>query len=412
MSREFNFYIKDEVVCCDIYENSHTTSYIGDEALGKLRYANLSNFHSVSLASGDVILYSDRRTVVINNYNNFFQNGILENYKNLQNIIVDTIREKRRKRVKKKKLKQLGTITTTIALSATVVTIIGGAIYLHFIKDNNAPIEPTIIQTEEIPLDTTISANTTEENDFELELTNEEIASMIEDSNTINEYITYLDYENIRDTEKGNHAHNEFYDIVEEYSNKWGISPNLVMCMLTQESGGYETNLMQIQFSSWEDQIIKAHNFNTGEDQLLVLTRNQDDYKSQYGNIICISPEELKNPITNISVGCVILRESIRAMDGHICAGIQCYNLGTGNMIKVLNATASASNTSVEELLSDQNNIEFSEYTNLIDAGDSEYLAHVIRFNENEDEPFVVQMLDENGNVYENSVTVLPSRTK
>ena len=184
------------------------------------------------------------------------------------------------------------------------------------------------------------------------------------------------------------------------------------MCMLTQESGGYETNLMQIQFSSWEDQVIVAHNFNTGEEQLLVLTRDQDRFKRQYGGIICVSPEELQNPITNISVGCVILRESIRSMNGHICAGIQCYNLGTGNMNNVLEVTANANNTTVEDLLSDQNNIAFSEYTNIINAGDSEYLAHVIRYNENEDEPFVVQMLDENGNVYENSVTILPSRSR
>ena len=83
MSREFNFFIKDNEVCCDIYENGHTTSYVGEDALGKLRYANLSSFHSISLASGDAILYCDRRTIVINNYNAFFQNGILENYNNL-----------------------------------------------------------------------------------------------------------------------------------------------------------------------------------------------------------------------------------------------------------------------------------------------------------------------------------------
>lgn len=412
MSREFNFFIKDNEVCCDIYENGHTTSYVGEDALGKLRYANLSNFHSISLASGDAILYCDRRTIVINNYNAFFQDGILENYNNLQSIIVDTIREKRRKRVKKKKLKQLGAIATTVALSATVAAIIGGTIYSHVIKDNNTPMRPTTIQVEEIPVNDVVSINGIQEEFPELELTDDEIATMLEDSITRNENITYLDYENIRDTEKGDHAHDEFFDIVEEYSTKWGISPNLVMCMLTQESGGYETNLMQIQFSSWEDQVIVAHNFNTGENQLLVLTRNQDRFKREYGDIICVSPEELKNPITNISVGCVILRESIRAMGGHICAGIQCYNLGTGNMNQVLSATANANNTTVDQLLSDQNNIEFSEFTNIIDAGDSEYLAHVIRYNENEDEPFVVQMLDESGNVYENSVTILPSRSR
>lgn len=410
MSRKFNFYLNNDELCCDIYENGHTKSYTGEEAYGKLKYANLSNYTSISLENGEAILYSERRILVINNYNEFFKQNIFVGYDNIESIIKDTIKEKRRKRLKKKKLKQLGAISTTIAIGATAAALIGGAIYNNYLNNNSS--KPVNMQVEEIPVDDSLSVNSILKQNPELELTDEEIEEIISQSITRNENITYLDYENIRDTEKGHYAYNEFYEIVEEYSTKWGISPNLIMCMLTQESGGYETNLMQIQFSSWEDQVIVAHNFNTGEEQLLVLTRNQQKFKRQYGDIICVSPEELKNPITNISIGCVILRESIRSMNGHICAGIQCYNLGIGNMNNVLNVTADAHNTSVEELLSDQNNVEFSEYTNIIDAGDSNYLAHVIRYNDEEDVPFVVQMLDEDGNVYENSVTILPSRSR
>jgi len=227
----------------------------------------------------------------------------------------------------------------------------------------------------------------------------------------VDENVTYLEFEHNRDTEKGDHAYDNYYEIVEKYSNKWGVSPNIIMSMLTQESGGYSTNLMQIQFWSWRDQVINVYNFEEGKYQKLVLTDNPTEFKSKYGDIITITESDLNNPITNISVGTVLFRESARAMNNHIGASIQCYNFGYGNMMKVLNETANQTGVSVETILENQENIDFVNYTHIINAGDPNYLSNVMQYTNSLEEGFVLKEIDENGNIIENQVRIMPTST-
>lgn len=92
-------------------------------------------------------------------------------------------------------------------------------------------------------------------------------------------------------------------------------------------------------------------------------------------------------------------------MDYHIGAAIQCYNFGYGNMKKVLNQTANQYGCTVEDLLIDQTNTDFIEFTNMIKEGDAEYLSHVIRYVDDDNSELSIRYLDENMDIQEVSIS-------
>ena len=77
-------------------------------------------------------------------------------------------------------------------------------------------------------------------------------------------------------------------------------------------------------------------------------------------------------------------------------------------MNKVLEKTATESGVSVENLLNDQKNLDFVNYTNIIDAGDSNYLSNVMQYMDEENQRMAIKYLDSDNNVCEVSVKIIP----
>ncbi|HQC83460.1 MAG TPA: transglycosylase SLT domain-containing protein, partial [Bacilli bacterium] len=188
-----------------------------------------------------------------------------------------------------------------------------------------------------------------------------------------------------------------------KYSAKWGISPNTIKAMMSQESAGNNDNLMNILFASWEDFPITCHNFETGSDDTIVLTNSPSNYANK--NYTCIEKEDLKNPITNIFVGSFILAYTSKYENGHIGASIQAYNFGVNNMAQVLEYTASKTGVSVNDILADQTNLSFMNYTRIINVGDPDYLIHVLAHTTG-DEVLTFQTEEEDND----SVQILPKQ--
>ena len=182
-----------------------------------------------------------------------------------------------------------------------------------------------------------------------------------------------------------NNVRNNYGKIIDKYSNKWGISPTLVTAIMSQESGGRYTNLMNIIFASWEDQIIKIYNHEDNCYTKLVLTNNSNNYNE---DIICINPEELMNKNTNISFGSAILAYSLNYFNYNIPLAITAYNCGTGGVNNILKTTSYVTGIDVDTLINDPSNNEFLNYTYVIDlkyggsGGDIDYLKHVLRYVE------------------------------
>jgi len=187
-----------------------------------------------------------------------------------------------------------------------------------------------------------------------------------EEENLIN---ISIDFEDRSSTEKAYITKAYYGDIISKYAKMYGLDPNLVIAVATQESGihseqtnkGGATGLMQIQNKVWIGENVTAYNFETNTKETVDVTL-----------------EKIQDEESNIKIGCMILQNALEYMNYNTLAGIQCYNMGYGNMNKVLNEYSKNCNKSVEEILSDVEDTNWLEYRSIINQGDQEYLEHVL----------------------------------
>ena len=102
----------------------------------------------------------------------------------------------------------------------------------------------------------------------------------------------------------------------------------------------------------------------------------------------------------NIRLACAILRHSTERMNNHILAGLQNYNFGDGNMDRVINHATSDLNVSKDDLLIDQNNLDFANYVNFASGGDKHYIQNVLQYVKDVDEIYYLDV-NQYGNIDE-----------
>ncbi len=246
--------------------------------------------------------------------------------------------------------------------------------------------------------------NTTFENNNELKVSpniekdNNTIIDKIENivTNDIEEYNPTLSvsFENLSDSEKALYVQKTYGDLINTYSNKWGVDPGLVTAILTQESGGMETNLMQIEYNAWKDQVITSKNFNDNSNVKIVLTESPELYDS---TVLTISKDDLNNPKTNISVGTILLTYNLKNFNYNIPIALTSYNCGIGTMNKIIETTSLNTGISKEDLINDSTNLEFLNYRYIMTDGDQNYFENVMRYIPNLDE---IKVFDNNDDLH------------
>lgn len=180
-----------------------------------------------------------------------------------------------------------------------------------------------------------------------------------------------LDYISRVEDEKAINTKVKYGDLITKYAKMYGIDPNLVIALATQERGehsnimdeGGAIGLMQIQVGPWLNKGLTAYNF------------EKQEYETIYIDI-----EKIKNLETNIQIGCIILQNAFRTVDYNILAGLQCYNMGGPNMANILNCYSINSNKPVEQILSNQNDIGWLDYRTVSKEGDYNYVENVLSY--------------------------------
>lgn len=179
-------------------------------------------------------------------------------------------------------------------------------------------------------------------------------------------FINYIDNSK---TSKAYKTKNEYGQTIKKYSDIYGLDFRLMTALATQERGvhssvidaGGAIGLMQIQYNVWSNKELTAYNFQT------------DKYEK-----IIVDPEKLSDVDYNIKVGCMIFQTCMRDMDYNVLAGLQCYNMGIGNMNKILNNYALDTNKTKEEILKNQKDCGWLDYRNIISVGDQKYIENVL----------------------------------
>ena len=162
-------------------------------------------------------------------------------------------------------------------------------------------------------------------------------------------------------------------DIFEKYANQYGVDKDLLIAMASQESSGEHYNnlrdtkpaagIMQIEKSVHVGNSVSAYNFNTGKVETVQVTQ-----------------DKLNDVDTNIKIGTMILRGYIENANYNIPLAIQTYNMGPGNMSKVLNSCSSIENIEVSTMKNNPTNNKWLNYRSHINAGDSKYVEHVFSY--------------------------------
>lgn len=402
---EYYFFFNDNnEFMCEITEGEEQTELTEQEAIDELIAINETNFDHVRASNRLIRLNSEDTSVIISDLQDFYSYGYSEYIPDIMERVNKAIAKHQKDKHRNEVVRNLKVTCGKVACGTLIVTLLGtaaGALHKQHTNSNNFT---NNIATEdfinEIPINLeTVSDNFDEEYDQMIDELETVVDEYTESQNTIIEEkpidTAYLRYDDLTNTNTYIGAYEDYYSIVEKYANKWGISPNIIMAMLTQESAGKKVNLMQIQFDSWHDQVLTEYDFVNGRYQSIVLTDTPEKYAGQ--NITVITREDLNNKVTNISVACVILRYCLEQMDFNVLAAIQAYNLGCPNMDKVMNETSRNVGVSVDDLLSDQTNTEFTNYTHIVDCGDPNYVTNVFRYLT--DGEITIQTLNEDGSV-------------
>ena len=176
-----------------------------------------------------------------------------------------------------------------------------------------------------------------------------------------------LEYEDRSNSEKAYMTRAYYTEAIKQYADMYGVDYELMLAIATQERGihsetrdsGGAIGLFQIE-NIWNNEELTAYNYETKEYETITVDENK-----------------LSDVFYNIKVGCMVFQTALNYMNYNIPAAIQCYNMGYGNMQRILNACSNATGKSVSEILSDPTNLDWLQYRNYAVGGDKQYLENV-----------------------------------
>lgn len=425
-------FIDNEVVCNKISANKNSI-YYGEDAINILRLKDSIKFKKARIKKDRLILENSNTKIIIKDLDLFYEhklyNCLFNNIKKINKAV-----KKNNKSINVTRGTQRGIATASVVVSILLSIAAGRLIDDTKIDETNISYEVKMEMLEQNNADNNFKEidNSIDKDLIYLENTPKEVIKDIDKYyneldnlpydtyNMINELdqldtpeinSVLLSYDTEIDVKKLNNVLDNYMDIINERAPRWGVSPALAQAMTTQETGGYFDNLMRISFSAWEGQEITLYNYDTGRMESIILTNNPKSYVRK-PNTQYITEQDLMNPRTNISVGCILLQYSFERMNHNIPAAIQCYNFGTSNMNKVLDAAAFDNGMTREELLSEQNNLCWLEYRNIIEGedgkyGDRHYLEHVVRYiPQDELDNIYINFINGDGEIEKVTITI------
>lgn len=277
---EFN-YTNDEYICTEASElGKRDYDFLDTKA--QLRRINTLKIDSVQVSNTAIRLTSGEKTFVIRNFDKFYEMELYSLMPDVMKKIKKGISKFQRQKFSEKVVQNLKVPAEVVVASALLVSLLMGVN-----KGKNNTITPPIPESTSpigIETDGDYDGLMDELDEDQLQTINtvdEAIKQEDEKTNTQSSIISdleketaHLDVQNMSDSEKAQYVNETYGETIEYYAEKWGLSSNLVTSMLTQESGGRETNLMQIQFYSWEEEPIMVYNFYENKYETFILTKD------------------------------------------------------------------------------------------------------------------------------------------
>ena len=344
-------------------ENNKTYLYGSINQYKDVLKVILNSQQEIENKNGNIKFNDGEHYVTIKNYlynNNSFLKGIIAQAKKILNERI--LEELRQKKITRK----------VVFLSATIVSL--GA-FIASVSTNGDGLKP--IEIEPIESDPIIQIYTEDElNDLPFDYSVDESEDNItleenEQEQISEDILITQDYGSRINTDKYKIAKEKYYNYIVPIAKEYGIDPNLVLAIATQESGihnvdrkGPAMGLMQIELSVWDNKDIYAYNHNNRKIEKVHITK-----------------EKLKDVSFNIRVGCMIFQNYLKQSNNNLEVAIQMYNYGPGNVKKAFRSYYNNPKLSLDEALADYDSGWLTK-RETIKAGDKEYLEHVLSYVE------------------------------
>lgn len=353
-------------------ENNNQIKYISyKDVINNINYISKNN-KNITIIENTIEFYNEEYKVIINNYKN---NKLL-----ILNEIIERLIEQKQKirknELRKRKIKRVKIFATTVIISGVIVfSFFPNKEKEVYSKDN---FEENILIAE-----TELNDKNTKNND------DIQINEIILSQN--NEVIRFVDKRNIEvnfesrvDSDKFKRTKDNYQDLITNISDQYGIDPNIMLAIATQESGIHYIDynspaigLMQIEKAVWNNQKITAYNYEKGEYETVTITN-----------------EKLKDLEFNIKVSCMYFQNCLKNSEYNLGIAIQMYNYGYGNIEKLFKMYY-GNNINLSEIFSKCDN-SWLEYRNNINVGDKKYLEHILSYIEDNKE---IECRKDNGKI-------------
>lgn len=346
-------------IMCTI-ENNNKISYISYfEILDYIKKISLLQ-KDLTIINNNIEFRTNNNIVVIKNYRN---NKDIELNEIIERLIKEKI-NKRKEYLRKKKINRNRRIACTVIL---------GAITLSTLFSNFSNVKSSEIKNDITHNNYNIEINYSRDSKDAVKN-----VTYIQDEEKETEFIEENDkniievaFDSRIETEKFQVTKAYYKDIINNIALEYGIDPQIMLAIATQESGIHDINrigpaigLMQIEKSVWNNQSLTAYNY----------SKNQEE-------TIFITEEKLKDLEFNIRTACMIFQQCLKNSNYNLTVAIQMYNYGYGNIINTFKMCY-GNNVNFDETSKSNDNL-WLDYRENISEGDKEYLEHILSYIEN-----------------------------
>ncbi len=185
----------------------------------------------------------------------------------------------------------------------------------------------------------------------------------------------YLEFPDYSDTDKAVYCKNNYYGLIEYYAHLYGLDPNLVLGIATQERGVHATTvdpggaigLMQIQYNVLINSTLTVYELNEA-------TGNYEPRE------LAITDDKLVSVDGNIRIGCAILQYNLIESNYNLPVALQAYNMGPYALKTIISRYAYDHGVRPEDVLNNSADIGWINYRKGINGdivGDYNYIENV-----------------------------------
>lgn len=407
MKKEYVFYVEnDGTLVCSGTENKKRFYKRGTNACKILKKLDKHGEMSININKDNITLYNHYWNITIKDISSFKSHGYLNDLKKNSNQIEQKILEAKQTNKNKKKVISSFTVPGVVLTASTIIALLSLNPKKETVLNAHAALQVTqksdeIKRESEELAKARLRQEALEKEQEELRKEQERIleekraqqeaiAAYNEQKEIILEQTVYIDTNQTWDDQRRYDCEDNYGEVIEEISQRFGISPNIIKAIASQEGAGTHKNVMQVS-SGWYHSKIEYYDFTLNRWHKITCTREETH---DTDDTLYIS---LNDPNISIYFGEAVLIRSLNRNKGNMWAAMDEYNIGSADAH--VRKVASSDGITTDEYLTDYYNPDIQYHQG------NHYIQECLKFLDND--PITYTYVNKETNEFE-YVTIYP----